>query len=134
MPVQDVRYKLIIVGALAFLGTAGCALGAGLGPVVASTVGAGHSTVASCDSDGFTISYSTAAGDVTQAVIGGIAEPACAGGELSLTLADATGAAIASGGPVAVPDMSDPGEVTVPLAAEPYAGDVAGFQVVIVGP
>jgi hypothetical protein len=71
---------------------------------------------------------------VTQATIGGIKEPNCAGGSLSLSLTDSGGASIGSGGPVTVPNTADPGSVDVPLSTQPFAGDVAGFQVVIVGP
>jgi hypothetical protein len=35
---------------------------------------------------------------------------------------------------VTVPSLSDPGSVAVPLTVQPYAGNVAGYKVVIVGP
>ncbi len=128
------RRRILIIAALAVLGTAAVAFAAGLGPVAQSSVGANAATVPPCDPDGFTISYSTSAGNVTQATIGGIKEPDCAGGALSLTLTDSSGAQIGAGGPVTVPSMADPGSLAVPLATQPYAGNVAGFRVVIVGP
>jgi hypothetical protein len=115
--------------------TATTAFASGLGPLGSGAVGENAAGISRCDGDGFTIaSYTTSGGDVTQAVVGGIAEPACAGGELSLTLTDASGASIGSGGPVTVPSMADPGSVAVPLTVQPYAGDVAGFHAVVVGP
>jgi hypothetical protein len=129
-----VRRLALISVALVALGTAAVAFAAGLGPVTQSSVGANSTVVVPCDTDGFTISYTTSAGNVTQATIGGIKEPDCAGGALSLTLTDSGGASIGSGGPVTVPSMADPGSVAVPLSVQPYAGNVAGFQVVIVGP
>ena len=98
-------------------------------PLVPSAVGTGSGAVSACDTDGFTISYTTASGNVTQAVVGGIAA-ACAGGSLQLTLTDSSGASIGSGGPVTVAGTT----ATVPLATQPYAGSVAGFQVAISGP
>jgi len=125
---------ILVVLALAVLGTASVALAQGLGPLSSSGVGVGGAAVDPCDTDGFTIAYTTSAGAVTDVTIGGIAEPGCAGGGLSVTLTDASGTAIGGGGPVAVPSMADPGSVVVPIAGAPYAGDVAGFRAVIVGP
>jgi hypothetical protein len=129
-----VRRLALISVALVALGTAAVAFAAGLGPVTQSSVGNGGASVVACDTDGFTISYTTSAGNVTQATIGGIKEPNCAGGSLSLTLTDSGGASIGSGSPVTVPSMADPGSVAVPLSVQPFAGNVAGFRVVIVGP
>jgi hypothetical protein len=128
------RLASILVLAAAAVTTT-VAFASGLGPLGVDAVGAASAGIARCDPDGFTIvSYTTSGGDVTQAVVGGIAEPACAGGQLSLTLTDAGGAAIGSGGPVAVPSAADPGSAAVPLTVQPYAGDVAGFHAVVVGP
>jgi hypothetical protein len=124
--------RILLVAAV--LGAASVAFAATLGPLTPSSVGSTSGNVNPCDTDGFTITYTTSRGNVTQATIGGIKEPACAGGSLSLALTDASGASIGSGGPVTVPTTSDPGSVSVPLAVQPYAGNVAGFQVVIVGP
>jgi hypothetical protein len=129
------RRVIILLAAAAVLGTAAVAYAAGLGPLGAGSVGVNGAAVAPCDTDGFTISYQTSSGNVTQATIGGIKEPDCAGGQLSLTLTNGSGASIGSGGPVAVPSMADPGQVTVTMSGPlAYAGDVAGFQAVIVGP
>jgi hypothetical protein len=124
--------RILIV--VAVLGAATVAFAATLGPLTQSSVGSTTGNVNACDTDGFSIAYTTSRGNVAQATIGGIKEPACAGGSLSLTLTDASGASIGSGNAVTVPAMSDPGSVAVPLTVQPYAGNVAGFRVVIVGP
>lgn len=121
------RSALILTAALA-LGWSAVAFAAGF-PLVPTGVGNASGPVAACDTDGFTISYTTSAGNVTQAVVGGIAA-ACAGGSLQLALTDSSGASIGSGGPVTVAGTT----ATVPLATQPYAGSVAGFQVAISGP
>ena len=127
------RQAVALVAVAVGLGWSAFAFAAGF-PLVASTVGAGSSPVASCDADGFTISYTTSRGNVTQATVGGIKEPNCAGGSLQLVLTDSTGASIGSGGPATVPTMADPGTTTVPLSVQPNAGSVAGYRVVISGP
>lgn len=121
------------LAAVVALGWSAAAFAAGF-PLVVSTVGAGSAAVAHCDLDGFTISYTTSAGNVTKATVGGIKEPSCAGGSLQLVLTDSSGASIGSGGPATVPAMADPGTLTVSLSPQPYAGAVAGYQVVISGP
>lgn len=127
------KHAVAPLAAVVALGWAAVAFAAGF-PLVVSTVGAGSATVAHCDPDGFTISYTTSAGNVTKATVGGIKEPTCAGGSLQLTLTDSSGASIAGGGPATVPAMADPGALTVSLSPQPYAGAVAGYRVVITGP
>lgn len=126
------RSALIVVIALA-AGWSTVAFAAGL-PLIPGSLGSGSAAVLPCDTDGFTISYTTSQGNVTSATVGGIKEPECAGGALVLTLVDSSGAAIASGGPVTVPSAADPGSVAVSLSPQPGAGSVAGFRVTIAGP
>ena len=128
------RRAVLIALALVVLSTASVALAQGLGPLSPSSVGVGGASVDPCDTDGFGVTYTTASGVVTDVTIDGIKEPDCVGGKLSLTLTDGSGASIGSGGPLSVPAMADPGSLLVPIAGSPYAGDVAGFRVVIVGP
>ena len=125
---------VITVLALGALCTASVALARGLGPLTPTTIGVGGASIDACDTDGFTIAYTTSSGAVTMVTIGGVKEPDCAGGQLSVTLTDGSGDAIGSGGPVPVPSMADPGSVVVPIAGAPYAGDVAGYRAVVVGP
>jgi len=127
------KHAVAPLAAVVALGWSAVAFAAGF-PLAVSTIGAGSAAVAQCDPDGFTISYTTSAGNVTQATVGGIKEPTCAGGSLQLALTDSTGASIGGGGPATVPAMADPGTLTVALSPRPYAGAVAGYRVVIMGP
>lgn len=94
----------------------------------------GQSSVAECD-DAQTVEYVTAGGEITAVVVGGIADPACSGRRLSVTLT-AVRDAVASGGPVVVP--SDPDEdadtVTVPVTPGARAADVDRADVLIEDP
>ncbi len=112
---------------------AGVALGAHLG-VISSTLGAGGAAVAPCD-DSFTHSFTTSRGNVTAVTVGGIADPACDGGRVRVTITNASGASIASGGPetvVADGDSLD-GVVTLAMSPQPAASLVAGIDIVIEG-
>jgi hypothetical protein len=132
-----VRRTALILVAVAALTTGAVAYAAGLGPIAPAGVGSDSAGVAPCDPDGFTVSsWVTSQGNVTQATIGGIKEPDCAGGALSVTLTDSSGAGIGTATTVTVPSAADPGSVTVgfPSGQQPYAGNVAGFRVAIVGP
>jgi hypothetical protein len=72
---------------------------------------------------------------VTSATVGGIADPGCEGGQLSLTLANGT-ASIATGGPVTVPTDAGTTDnaVTVALSPQPAAAQVNRVHVSITGP
>ena len=63
---------------------------AGLGGLGAGRLGAGGATVPACDTNGFTVTYTTSGGNVTNAIVGGIADPGCEGGSLSVTLTNGT--------------------------------------------
>ena len=122
--------RLALILAAVGLASAAFAFASSLGPVAAGSVGNSGGSVNPCDTDGFTFAYTTSAGNVTSVVVGGV-NAACSGGALVLTLTDSGGAAIGSGGPVAV---GAGGSVTVSPSPQPYAGSVAGAQVVITGP
>lgn len=131
------RRLLVLAGTVAAAGVAACAAaGAGLSPFASASVSAGNEAIVPCDSDGFTVIYTTSGGNVTSATVGGISDPDCEGGVLSLTLTDASGAAIASGGPQAIPTDGDtsPSSVVVFLSPTPVAELVAGFRIVVTGP
>jgi hypothetical protein len=106
-----------------------------LGGLSPSRLGAGAATAAACDTNGFTVSYATSGGNVTSATVGGIADPGCEAGELSLTLANGA-ASVGGGGPVTV--AADAGTVdnavTVALSPQPPAAQVNRVHVSIVGP
>lgn len=125
----------LAVLAATLLGVPAAGFAAGLGGVGADGLEAGSATVAPCDPDGFALTYAVSAGKVTSATVGGIADPACEGGTLKLTLADG-GAAISSGGPTTVP--TDAGtvanSVTVALSPAVDALLVDHVHVSIAGP
>jgi hypothetical protein len=102
--------------------------------LTARSLGAGSAAVTPCDANGFTIAYSTSHGNVSGVTVGGIQEPQCAGGKLSATLVDASGASIGGGGPVTIPNGSDPASVAVATSPQPAAGSVQGHRITIVGP
>jgi hypothetical protein len=104
-------------------------LGGGGGALVS-----GGATVAECD-DAQTVEYETEGGLVTSVSVGGIADPGCSGGRLSVTLT-ATGAGVASGGPVTVPTDGDTADdvVTVPVTPGASAAQVDRTDVLIEDP
>ena len=131
------RCLLLLAGMIAAAGVAAySAGGAGLSPLKSASVSSGSAAILVCDSDGFTVTYTTSAGNVTSATVAGIFDPDCEGGVLSLTLTDVGGAAIASGGPQAIPADGDtsPNSVLVAVAPTPAAELVAGFRSVVTGP
>jgi len=99
-------------------------------------LGAGAAVVSACDTNGFTVSYTTSGANVTSVGVAGIADPACEGGVLSVTLADASGAAVGSGGPQTVPTDGDgtDNSMTVALSPSPAASIVTAVHVVVSGP
>ena len=109
---------------------------ASLGGLTSPSLGADGAVVVACDTDGFSVSYTTSGSNVTAVVVGGIADPGCEGGLLSLALADASGTSIGAGGPQTIP--TDAGtvdnSVTVSLSPTPAASAVATVHVVVTGP
>lgn len=109
---------------------------ASLGGLTGERLGAGNAVVAACDTDGFTVSYTTSAGNVTSVTLGGIADPGCEGGQLSVVLANSSGTSVGAGGPTVVP--TDGGTVdnsmTMPLSPTPAASVVTAIHVVVTGP
>ena len=102
--------------------------------LVSNKVGNGDTAVTACDS-AFTVTYTTSGGKVTKVAIGGIADPACEGGQLKVTLlAGAT--TLTSGGPVTVPTDADgtDNSVDVPFSMQPNAPQVTHIAVAIAGP
>lgn len=127
------------IGAVALLAvTAGATLAGSastLGGLSPRGLGAGTAAVAACDTNGFTVAYTLASGSVTATTIGGIADPGCEGGQLRVTVANAS-ASIGSGGPVTVPVDADTVDtsVTVALTPQPAAAQVTRIHASIVGP
>jgi hypothetical protein len=123
----------IVVGAACVL-----ACGALAAPLVLSSVkiGAANTSIVHCDTDGFTHGYSTSRGNVSAVTVGGIADPACEGGNVRVTVTDSSGAALTSAGPQVVPTDGDTVEnsVTLTTSTHPTASQVAGIHIVIEGP
>lgn len=119
----------VLAALLAF--SAVVASAATLGGLSTEQLGADDTVVAACDSNGVEIAYSTGydAGTyaVTAAEISGI-DAACVGQELSVTVADGTGVALASG-TVTVAGVSE--TVTFPSAVA--ANSVESASVLIQG-
>ena len=129
--------RRISAGALAV--AAACAAtyasAASLGGLPTAVVGAGDAAIPACDAS-FTVGYTTSHGNVTSATVGDVADPACEGGQVRLTLVNAAGSAIGSGGPTAVAPDGDsvPNSVSVAVSPEPAAEQVAAVRVSVVGP
>ena len=126
--------RIVLIVSIGVALVAAAAAAAALLPITSGVLGGGAATVAQCDANGFSITYTTSAGKVTSVAVGGIKEPNCAGGSLSVTLVDTGGASVGTGGPVTVPSVADPASVSVSLSPQPAAATVAGYRVAIAGP
>lgn len=126
--------KLALIAAVAALAVPALAYAASFG-LADGGLGAGAAAVGSCDA-GFSIAYTTSGGDVTAVTVGDIADPACEGGRLSVTVVDAGGVGIAGGGPVTIPADGDasPNAVVVPVSGAPAAEAAANVKLLLVGP
>ena len=109
---------------------------ASLGGLTGEKLGAGKAIVAACDTNGFTADYTTSAGNVTSVTLGGIADPGCEGGQLSLRLANSSGTSVAASGPTLVPTDGGTADnaMTMALSPTPAASVVAAIHVVVTGP
>jgi hypothetical protein len=123
-----VKRLLILCSALA-MGLCSLASASAFQGVISTPVGNGSTPVTACDTDGFTVSYTTSGGNVTSVAVGGIAS-ACNGASLRLTVVDGSRTSVASGGPVAVSGTS----ATVSVSPNPPGATPAGVDVSIVGP
>ena len=123
-------------GALAVLAVASVAAAASLGGVGSPALSAGDGAIAACDPDGFTVAYTTSAGNVTAVTVGGIADPGCEGGALSVTVTDAGGVGLAGGGPQTIPVDGDSvdNSLAVSVSPQPLAESPAAVEIAIVGP
>lgn len=123
----------LVIGGVVFATVVGMA--ASLGTVTAKDLGAGNSTVASCDTDGVSVSYSTsydgASGryEVASVTVDGIADT-CDGQTLTVVLADSAGAQLAEGS-VTVPVDGAATTASVTLANPPAASAVENVHIVI---
>ncbi len=116
------------------LGAPVAAFAGGLGSST-NGVAAGAAPVTPCDT-AFGQTYTTVSGNVASVLVTRIADPACEGGRLSLTLTDAAGAALGSGGPVMIGTDGDTADnsASVSLSPSPDGDVVAGIRITISGP
>jgi hypothetical protein len=121
---------------LAVFAVASVAAAASLGGVGSPALSAGNGAIAACDPDGFTVAYTTSAGNVTAVTVSGIADPGCEGGALSVTVTDSGGVGLASGGPQTIPADGDAldNSVALPVSAQPPAESPAAVEIAIAGP
>lgn len=126
---------IVLILTVTTLASSAFASAAALGGISGDVV-AGDAAITPCDADGFSESYTTSGGNVIAITLAGIADPACEGGKLSVTLADATGASIASGGPQTIEADADTAEnsITVSVSPSPASEQVSAYHVSIVGP
>ncbi|MCP5027230.1 MAG: hypothetical protein GY929_13200 [Actinomycetia bacterium] len=132
---------MTVVGKLWGFGVRPVALLASLTVAAASAValggpspdglGAGQASIIACDLDGFTVTHVLSGSTVTDIVVGDI-HADCGGGDLSVTLTDAGGAIIGSGGPSSVPGPG--GSVSVPVSPTPEASAISEHRMKILGP
>ena len=123
-------YRIVAIVVIAVFASAGVSGAASQGATAKTLAGAGTATVACGALAGVTVSYLTTNGIVTQVRVGGL-PAACNGALISVTLTDAAGTDLGSGGPVVVSG----GTASVgSLSANPAPGAVANVQLVAIGP
>lgn len=130
------RESVAVVLAISVIAAVTPGFAASLGGLGSKKLGADDAVVSACDTDGFTVNHTVVGGNVTAAVVSGIADPGCEGGQLSLTVANASGTSIGSGGPltIAVDAGTVDNTLSVTLAPQPAANLVASVHVVVTGP
>jgi hypothetical protein len=135
------KAAIALLAGVCIAGIAG-ASAASLGPVTVGSLGAENSVVASCDTDGITINYTTtysvanARFEVTSVTLGNV-NTACGGKNASVVLAATGGTSLGSGsvtglvltGVVALTG----GSVSIPIAPGADAKAVVAASVVISG-
>ena len=132
---SEVKRVIFISMVVTTLASSAFASAASLGGI-SGTLGAGNAVIPACDTTGVSVSYTTSGGNVTAVTVAGLADPGCEGGDLSVTLTNASGDSIASGGPQTIPTDGDALDNSLTLAVSPNAAaeNVSGYQVPIVGP
>ena len=124
-----VKRLIILLAAVAMGVPCSLAAASALQGVNSAKAGNGSAPVSGCDSDGFTVSYTTSGGNVTSVTIGDIATT-CNGGSLKVTVVDGSRTSLASGGPVTVSGST----ATVSVSPNPAGATPAGVDVSIAGP
>jgi hypothetical protein len=127
------RTGLAVLAALLVFGGV-LAMAASLGGITSTKVGADNTSLASCDTDGVSTSYTTAWDatdkryEISTVTVSGVAD-ACDGQTLAVSLTDTTGAQIGSGS-AAIP-TSAATSFPVSLSTAASAKDSTGVHVLI---
>jgi hypothetical protein len=127
------RKALAIIAGLGIIGGLTAASAASLGGITANNLGADVTTVASCDTDGVSVSFGTPVYNATSGAYDAGAvtvysiDALCAGQSLSVTLKGATGAL--GNATIGLPATGFTGAATLTIAADAKA--VTGAAVVI---
>jgi hypothetical protein len=124
---------ILTTGTLASLCVASAAA---VGGISGDPFGAGDAPITACDATGFTLAYTTVGGNLTAVTVNGIADPGCEGGGLSVTITNASGTSIASGGPQGITADGDTvdNSIALPVSPNPAAEQVSGYHISLVGP
>lgn len=125
---------LVALGVAAVVLTAGTGSAATLG-VDGGPLGAGDAAVSSCDTGGLSLAWATTAGKVSTVTVGGLADPACDGATVEVTVMGG-GTRIATATPATVPVDGDAldGEVALTVPALPSPDAVDGARILVRGP
>lgn len=123
------RRLLSLTLVIATLCLCAAASAAALNGIATADLGVGSALVATCDPDGVTLTQITSGSTVTDLSVTGI-DGACAGGDLSVTLAAADGSVVATAGPTTVSGTS----ATLVVTPTPEVGDFVSHHLRIIGP
>jgi hypothetical protein len=122
--------RILLIATIAVVAVAGTAAAATLA-VASQRLGSGNAAVGSCDTDGFTYANVTSGGNVTAVTVTGI-NLSCAGGRLTVTLANSSNASIGSGS-VTLPAAGFTGSASVPMSPQPPVTSVHRYFGIVVG-
>lgn len=125
--------RIARLAAAAAAATAVVASAASLNGLSAATLQSGGEPVASCDTS-FGIGYTVDSSLVTKATVTGIADPACEGGSIKITLTDGGSAVGTGSGTVPTDGDSTDNQVTLTVAEQPDKSTVDDARISIVGP
>lgn len=127
------RTLAIVIAALVFALSAAAA--ASLGGISATSLGADATAITSCDDNGITVEFTTSfvggAYEVTEVILGGIAD-ACDGLGVEVTLYDDSDISKGVGTDTYDKD-AHAGTITIPMASGIKAAEVFGVAVIIAG-
>jgi hypothetical protein len=101
-----VRRGLVVGSAALLVASVSVALAATLG-LGTQKLGAGSTTIARCDANGFTVTPTLTGANITAVVLGDIADPGCEGAAIRVTLTNSSNTSVSTGGPTTVATDGD---------------------------